>query len=217
MEKIDKTYKNPIFIFFFWSSAFNWKKWSKIAQFTLHKIFPISFILPIQAKYRKNRIKTEGFYSIWKKLTDGRRQTARYWRSSIDFVSGGAKDSPIISSGVWMLKGCVSIMPPEALWNIITASSHGHASTKANIKLWIILSIPPAPVSTSDNRCYRTILWNREVEKLVLWIIVSLWFLTGFLEAMPKRCLLNSKSIGIYTQKSRGLDIFRGTTITLYT
>ena len=57
-----------------------------------------NIFVDIQAEYRKDRMATEGAYSIWKMLTDGwtdRRtdggRTARHRISSADYVSSGAK------------------------------------------------------------------------------------------------------------------------------
>ena len=55
------------------------------------KLYFGNIVVQIQAKYRKDQMKTEGAYSIWKKglTTDGQtdKRTTRYRVSSADNVS----------------------------------------------------------------------------------------------------------------------------------
>ena len=51
-----------------------------------------NIVVLIQANYQKDRMKSEGAYSVWKKLTTDGRQTARYRISSADHISSRANN-----------------------------------------------------------------------------------------------------------------------------
>ena len=54
-----------------------------------------NIVVQIRTKYQKDRIKSKGAYSIWKKVdaddADDWRRMARHRISSADYVSSGAK------------------------------------------------------------------------------------------------------------------------------
>ena len=64
LSKRPRTTKNPYFLLL----KIHKKKKSQKSKFSLHK-FLGNIVVQIQAKYQKDRIKSEGAYSIWKKLT----------------------------------------------------------------------------------------------------------------------------------------------------
>ena len=55
---------------------------------------------------------------------------------------------------------------------------------------------PLGPVSISENTSYCQISWSLEATRLVLWIVVSLWKLTGTSAAMLPKYLSNFRAIG---------------------
>ena len=129
LRKWRKNSKIPNFFYLFFVIKDPLKKIrSKKSKFNFYIFF--GNIVVLQAKYQKDRMKTEGAYSIWKKVdgwterrTDGRtdgRRTARHRINSTDYVSSGAEKkkrndkfsqwyskfyhSPIVTYGIWIIK-----------------------------------------------------------------------------------------------------------------
>ena len=64
------------------------------------------------------------------------------------------------------------------------------------------------PVSISNKTSYHKISWSLKVARLVVWIIASLWNLTGTLAALLLRCLSNFRAIDNFKYKSCGFRNF---------
>ena len=70
------------------------------------------------------------------------------------------------------------------------------------------------PVSISNKTSYRKILWSLGAARLVVWIITSLWNLTGTSAALLlPRCLPNFRAIILFEYKSRSFETTRNLTI----
>ena len=63
-------------------------------------------------------------------------------------------------------------------------------------KLVNFFETPPGPISIPYNRSYLEISWSLKAIRLVVWIIASLWNLTGTSAAMLPRRLSNFRVIG---------------------
>ena len=94
LRKCPKTYKIPIFTYFFVIKDPLKKLEAKKSKFYFHN-FLRNIVVHIQAKYRNDRVKTGAAYSIWKKV-DGRTDRQTGGRTT----DSSASDKPRWSIGI---------------------------------------------------------------------------------------------------------------------
>ena len=79
---------------------------------------------------------------------------------------------------------------------------------------WDIVLVFQGPISISDETSHRKISWSLEAARWIVWVITSLWNLTGTPAAVLPMCLSNFKAIVQYSKyKSRGFQTLRDLTM----